>query len=669
VSPEPATPSLLIVDDDDSFRAAVRTTMQALGWRVTEAASAGEARSSLALAVPDIVLVDGMLPDANGRELIAEMRAAGCPAEPIYLSAHFRDIQTLRSLNTELGVQVVLSKPIDLVELGVRLSGALQGHRGAGPADSSQLAPLDPFAELRTAYREQLLAHLTSLATLLQAAASPGGDPAPAIASAHRLRGTAGTYGYFHASQLAGQAEELLLDMTGGVPRDPALLGAHATSLRELRSRLLAEPEPITAVAAPIRQATRVLALLPDRSTREELFRSAHERMLEVDFAATEDEAMQLSQGRVHDCALVSLDLPAPDDAFRAVRRLRSLPGGADLRVAGISAIDDVTLRLGCARERLDLFEVAPIGGLRFIEIVRRLELMGQTQARVLVIEDDAAFLQRASACLRSRDMEVSTLQDPTRCLDALDQFEPDLVLLDIVMPVLSGFDVCRLIRASARWRELPIIVISARLGPEVRIATFQSGADDYVAKPIVEAELIARVSQRVQRSRQAQAQRERDALTNLLLRRPFSERGQERLSMARRQGMAVSVAMIDVDHFKQVNDVHGHLVGDQVLAVLAQVLDQRTRAEDVCARWGGEEFAVVLSNTGPDQARVVLDRVREELLGLTFHGEDGAPFHVSFSGGIACAPIDGATLAEVLKTADDRLFQAKQAGRNRIVT
>lgn len=675
----------LVVDDDAEFARAVASGLSPHGWEIDVAATAAEARARLEERDYDVALVDGLLPDGSGRGLIAWMRTRQVRAQPVYLSAYFRDVATVRTLHDELGVQVVLPKPVDLVELRLRLEGMTEaalsqaeGVPGPSEANLGTSPPAFPpgFEAARRAYAPTLRGELDSLALDLERLLEGTGDPPQARVRAHRLHGTAGTYGFGEASRVAGRIETLL-DTQDERTDDSEQIRELAEELAQLQRAL--EADPLDAVgAAPAAtqppepgegsdRLQHILLVEADPDRVRPLREAAENRLLRVSHARTEPEALEIARRDPPSCAVVSLDLAGESEPFRLMRRLRLIPGGQALPIALVSEEDSVPLRLAATQAQAELFLQQPISPRGFLELVRRLHLPLGQPAKILLLEDDPGFATAARRCLERRGMSVTVLEDPTRTMEVLEEVQPDLVLLDIVMPLLSGFDVCRLIRSSSRWGELPIIMVTARLGPEVRIASFHAGADDYVAKPIVEAELVARVTQRVHRARRAEASRERDALTDLLLRRPFVERVAARLAAAGRAREPACLALVDLDRFKQVNDQHGHLAGDQVLAVLAQVFRQRLRREDLCARWGGEEFAIFFDRTRVPAARQALERILESFSAMRFPGAEGVTFHAGFSAGIAETAAGRDSLDQLLQEADAQLYAAKDAGRGRV--
>ena len=203
----------------------------------------------------------------------------------------------------------------------------------------------------------------------------------------------------------------------------------------------------------------------------------------------------------------------------------------------------------------------------------------------------------------------------------------------------------------------------------ELRRACFESGGDDYVEKCAPVEELVARARARVERSYQLRLLATRDPLTHLLNRRGFVQEFEARLEEATRKGQPLAIGLLDLDRFKQINDVYGHLVGDQVIARLGSFLDRRVRAYDLAGRWGGEEFVVAFYGESGATVEAVLGEYLAGFATIPFESAADEIFFASFSGGVATAPGDGSDLASLIRVADQRLYQAKELGRSRIVS
>jgi diguanylate cyclase (GGDEF)-like protein len=260
--------------------------------------------------------------------------------------------------------------------------------------------------------------------------------------------------------------------------------------------------------------------------------------------------------------------------------------------------------------------------------------------------------------------------------LDAHRQQPFDLVLLDVVMEGMSGVDACRILKA----REdvfVPVVLVTARTDPDARVEGLRIGADDYVSKPFEEEELVARVGSmlRIKRAFDAvAATRNRmaelavlDDLTGLYNVRYLQQRFGEEWKRAERHREPLALAMLDVDHFKSVNDRHGHDVGDLVLREASARIKSSVRDTDVVARYGGEEFVVLLPSTQLAGALVVAERVRRAFVDRPFETPRGR-LPITTSIGVALYPSRGiSTKDHLLRAADSALYRAKEEGRDRI--
>jgi diguanylate cyclase (GGDEF)-like protein len=265
---------------------------------------------------------------------------------------------------------------------------------------------------------------------------------------------------------------------------------------------------------------------------------------------------------------------------------------------------------------------------------------------------------------LEAAGMELKVFHHPELVLEALDASQPSALVLDQAgnaSPVM-----CRLVRAVPRWRDLPILARTSATA-DTWLSGFEAGADDMLPHDITPSELTARLRVRLDRTRVFREQSNRDLLTGLLTRRAFTESVLARVAEAQRSRRHLSLCLLDVDRFKSVNDTYGHGVGDKVLSAFGALLGTRFRLQDLRGRWGGEEFIIAFFGEWAESAREILSRVTAEFAKITFDGGQGRLFNVTVSGGIATYPIDGRTLEELVGAADQRLYAAKQAGRNRI--
>ncbi len=310
---------------------------------------------------------------------------------------------------------------------------------------------------------------------------------------------------------------------------------------------------------------------------------------------------------------------------------------------------------------------------------------MTAPRPRILVVDDSRTQLDWLVQVLLRDGYDVVTAATGREAIVKARTLAPDLVLLDMILPDMDGLEVLRLVKARPDERFLPVIILSVKSDVDSKVAGLRIGADDFISKPFAEQEILARCAAMLRikklqdqlRStrRSLEEQSVTDALTGLKNRRFFDERFPEEFRRAQRYGDPVSLMMIDLDHFKQVNDQFGHQMGDVVLRDAAQVIKASVRDPDICARYGGEEFAVILPKTHLSGALTVAERVWRGLKEKVYRQEVPAvgqagmvEVRVTASIGLAFFPSKDILSAELLvKFADEALYQAKRSGRNNI--
>ncbi len=271
----------------------------------------------------------------------------------------------------------------------------------------------------------------------------------------------------------------------------------------------------------------------------------------------------------------------------------------------------------------------------------------------------------------------IETASDGVQAIERIRQSAPDLLILDVMMPRMNGLEVCRIVKSNANDAFVPIILVTVQGDIDSKVAGLKLGADDYLAKPYNPLELRARVLSMLRikslqdrinaKRRDLEALSVTDDLTHLLNHRALQQRLKDEFSRAQRYNEAVAVLMVDVDQFKDVNDRHGHLFGDFVLTELAKILQASVREIDICARYGGDEFMVVLPQTHFSGSLTVADRIWRATASHPFRdASTGA--HVTVSIGVSFYPNKNvSTLEQLVGFADQALYQAKREGRNRI--
>ncbi|MGI5863195.1 MAG: diguanylate cyclase [Myxococcales bacterium] len=288
--------------------------------------------------------------------------------------------------------------------------------------------------------------------------------------------------------------------------------------------------------------------------------------------------------------------------------------------------------------------------------------------SKILVIDDDPFSARLIDSTLRAAGFSSSYCCDPRQALAVISSELPDLLIMDVVMPGLDGFDLCRSVRSNPAMQLTPIIFVTRHGDVEQRVAGLEAGGNDYIAKPFEPQELVARVRSHLQRLAVLRDMAIRDGLTRCYNHRYFKSRLEQEIARARRYRSNLAVAMLDVDFFKRVNDTYGHAAGDAVLANLASLAMASVRTTDVVARYGGEEFALLLIEASAKEAEVISNRLRERIAGraVGFTDSAGAAIEIPITVSIGVTDLRaGDTAQSILERADSALYAAKAEGRN----
>lgn len=332
------------------------------------------------------------------------------------------------------------------------------------------------------------------------------------------------------------------------------------------------------------------------------------------------------------------LSVPAALDTIVLLQR-----AGADACVPAGDKISDVLSRI------LDLVEAKE-----------------QDMPRVLVVEDSPTAVAHIRRSLSQHGIDSRAISDPRHLLEAAAGYRPDIILMDMYMPFCTGVEVTRALRQLPEYQALPVVYLSSETDIAQQVEALRLGGDQFLTKPVNPVILATVVKTKIERYRDMLYSGRHDSLTGLLNHTAAKTRLDELFRATGPTGQ-LSVAMIDIDRFKSINDNYGHPVGDQVIRSLAWLLRGRLRGTDLIGRYGGEEFLVALPGAGIERAARILERIREDFSTLP-HVHAHGTLRASFSCGIAAVPYRGGPTA-LIQAADDALLEAKRSGRNRIVT
>lgn len=283
-------------------------------------------------------------------------------------------------------------------------------------------------------------------------------------------------------------------------------------------------------------------------------------------------------------------------------------------------------------------------------------------QSTVLIVDDSPSNIRVMAAVLQER-YQIKTALNGTQCIEFAVKYRPDVILLDIEMPEMNGYEVCKELKRMDETRDIPIIFVTGRNNTEDEEMGLRFGAVDYITKPIRPIILSARVDTHVTLKHQKDRlikMAMHDQLTGLFNRHYLLEIVDQKIARARRHKTPMSALIIDIDHFKRINDTHGHIIGDLILEIVGRFLHDQCRVEDTVARFGGEEFLILMEPCCLNQAHYKAEIIRDSLMRLN---PVDIPLTVSI--GLAELSKEDKDFGQLLKRADEALYKAKASGRN----
>jgi diguanylate cyclase (GGDEF)-like protein len=674
---------LLLVEDDQAFASSIQQLLETHYYSVDSAADGYMAQEMTEVFSYDLILLDWMLPRKTGIEVCRALREAGDRTPIILMTA--RDSATDEVAGLDAGADDYLVKPFGFEELLAHIRAVLRRSEGIAspvlawgdlrldpssaevscclPNGESKPIPVTPkeYGLLEVFLRNPN--RIFSMDALIDKVWPFDDAPTTGAIRTH-------IKGLRQKTRAVGLAE--VIDTVYGLGY--RLCPAIAVVVDD--SKLKKPPAKKTAAASNAAAPVDLSALWqPVKSTylqRVETLSKAinnlpagtpnqHER----ESITTEAHALAGSLGSFG-FATITPECRQIERIFREHETLSSKQLQA-LRVA----IDKVQQTLDTSEPTLtpspafvDHLSVGPADN--FIESAKD----KAKAAKVLIVDDDPAILTLLEGLLQGWGFRLQLLSDSQQFWETMEQFDPDIVLLDVEMPQVSGFDLCQQLRDQPRWSELPVLCLSAHTEAEVIQRVFSIGADDYIRKPIIAAELIARVVSWLERARDRKLKAEVDPLTGVSNRQKSTQEMTRLLGLAKRYEQPFCLAVIDIDQFKRINDRFDHAVGDRILRRLGACLRSAFRAEDVIGRWGGEEFVVGLYGVAAEEGKQYIDRLLADWQRIQTANGTTEPT-VTFTTGLATYPTDidpDGDLQSLHQAADKALQTAKVRSRQRIL-
>ena len=485
----------------------------------------------------------------------------------------------------------------------------------------------------------------------------------------HKLAGSAGTFGYGELGRVARQLEQQAQTQLDAKQPDAAVLtdlssaGAQLRPLLKRDEQRQAQPQQLDAGISDEDRHRHVGLLIEEDDLASQMTQTLDSFGYQVTRLASPEALHTAAQ-----LDALIIDTSPPGSRLLSHPVFQQAPGQLPPLLI-ISSLDTFSSRLQAVRAGADV-RAERVGLVDLPLLERRLERGFSSQQggpfRVLIVDDDTELTARYQLVLSNAGIRVDTVSDANLLLDKMHKFIPEVVLMDLNMPEYSGPELAQVIRLDDDWLRVPIVYLSAETNAERQMSALLKAGDDFITKPISDSTLLTTVYARAQRARMVSDALARDSLTGLLKHADIKEQLELEAERAKRSQAPVSVAMIDIDHFKNVNDSYGHACGDNVIRALSNMLRQRLRKVDRLGRYGGEEFVAVLPGCNSDDAYQLLESIREAFNALQF-SSGGQQFHCSFSAGISACEADAWADEELLERADRALYRAKQSGRNRL--
>ncbi|MBT8119423.1 MAG: diguanylate cyclase [Gammaproteobacteria bacterium] len=491
---------------------------------------------------------------------------------------------------------------------------------------------------------------------------------------AHNLAGSAGTFGFSAVSVEARNLENTLR----ALDKDQELSGeveeVIADALQRIVSLVELGPEQIESGIAvesdeniPVAEFDRLIYVIEDDELlAREIAAQLYYFDYEVEIFSVISQAMEAIKLRMPSAMILDVQLPEGELAGPEFAMALNEYSTTSVPTIFISSRDDWQARLAAVRACGSAYLTKPLDFNELLECVDRLTLKQQPEAfKILIVDDMEVLAEHYAAVLGGAGMQVKTVSSINDLLEVLSDFQPELILMDIYMPQCSGLEAAKIIRQKDELLSVPIVFLSTESDTAHHVSAMELGGDDFLQKPIMDSSLVVAVRTRAERFRSLRNQMNRDGLTGLLNHVSTKTHLEAEISRALRQHEALCFAMLDIDHFKQVNDSYGHPVGDRVIKSVARMLTKRLRKSDFIGRYGGEEFAIILPETDIKTARSLLDDIRQNFSQIVQQNND-IQFSCTLSAGVTqLSPNDN--LDSIINTADDALYKAKNSGRNKV--
>jgi len=490
----------------------------------------------------------------------------------------------------------------------------------------------------------------------------------------HSLSGSAGSFGF---NRLGRQSRQLELALRGfcsnpGTPSDKEIIFVKI-SLQNLFNFIAEGPDEAdsldnTPQQVVLRKDTSryIFVVEDDPLNGKEICPQLEHFGYQTRLFYNSTDATKALELETPDALVVDIFLPEDPLGGTDIAAQIRFSMKTTIPILFVSSRKDWTSRLAAVRAGGVAYLEKPIDMSNLVENLDKLTHRTVPEPyRVLIVDDALDLANYYQLILQNAGVFAEVLTEPERIFEELERFRPELLLLDINFPQITGIEVAHVLKQHSIYFNLPIVFLSTETDKELQLETLQLG-DIFLEKPVQNHHLISIIQSKISRTRVVNKLMYHDGLTGLLNHVILKRRLEVELDRCIRQNSTMSFVMLDLDLFKQVNDRYGHTAGDRVLKALANLLKSRLRKLDHAGRYGGEEFAIIMPDTQPDKAVKIMNELRNRFEQLSFK-VDETSFNCSFSAGIASSEVTD-NEKQLIENADAALYKAKEQGRNRVV-
>ncbi len=479
-----------------------------------------------------------------------------------------------------------------------------------------------------------------------------------AITEAHKLAGSLGIFDLDEGSRLAREIEQILQQPQPLNQLQKQSLSALLIALRQELAQATKEkvPDVLSVEKRPL-----LLIVEPDKILGEQLLRETKNWEIRAEVVRDFIVAREWISRQRPEAVLLNLaGIAIADKEFTLLGELSACTPPVPVIV------------LGARDNLLERIKISRLGGRGFLpqtmspdqvlaavnQVIKRVR---RTETKILAVDDDPLILKALHHLLEPWGIKVFTLEEPLQFWSTLEEVTPDLLILDLEMPHISGLELCQVVRNDQRWSELPILFLTVHQDAAIRQQVFTAGADDYVSKPIVAPELLSRILNRLERSQLLRTRAETDPLTRVSNRHQFIQELTKLLQLAKRCHQPLCFALLNVDDLQQINDRSGYAVGDRVLSHLGKLLQKNFPSEDLVARWGGSEFVVGIYGMTDSEGKSRLSELQETLNREPLSLTNQDALTVTFRAGVVQYPQNGDRVQELYQAAKNLLVSSSE--------